>query len=303
MGRRNQRGPISDLGPAGNPARLASVRRDSFEVGVDGGLLRGWVVGHGDPVLLLHGGPGLPWTYLQALVDEICDGYQVAAYQQRGLPPTTAGAPFDLPTQVGDVVAVLDGLGWDRAVVIGHSWGGHLLLHVLAAHPERVAAAMVVDPLGGVGDGGEAQFGAELLRRTPAHDVERLEELDRQAMGGQGTEADAVESLRLMWPAYFAHPAAAPPCPELRLSLEAYSATFESLHTELPGLAGRLVGLTVPTLFVHGAGSPMPVTASTDTAQAIGPAAEVQVLDGAGHFVWLDRPGVVRSALDRLVND
>lgn len=123
MGRRNQRGPISDLGPAGNPARLASVRRDSFEVGVDGGLLRGWVVGHGDPVLLLHGGPGLPWTYLQALVDEICDGYQVAAYQQRGLPPSTAGAPFDVPTQVGDVVAVLDGLGWDRAVVIGHSWG------------------------------------------------------------------------------------------------------------------------------------------------------------------------------------
>ena len=122
-------------------------------------------------------------------------------------------------------------------------------------------------------------------------------------MDGQGTEADAVESLRLYWPAYFADPAAAPPFPHLQLSLEAYSATFESLHAELPGLAGRLAGLAVPTLFLHGAASPMPFAASTDTAQAIGLAAAVQLLDGAGHFVWLDRPGAVRAALDHLVND
>ena len=296
-------GVISDPGPACNPARLASVLSDSFEIGVDGGLLRGSVVGRGDAVLLLHGGPGLPWTYMQALVDEICGGYQVAIYQQRGLPPSTAGGPFDVPTQVADVLAVLDGLGWQRAVVIGHSWGGHLLLHLLAAHPERVAAAMAVDPLGGVGDGGEAQFEAELNRRTPLESVARAQELDQRAMDGQGTEADALESLRLYWPVYFANPAAAPPCPDMQMSVEAYSATFESLHTELPGLAGRLVGLAVPTLFMHGASSPMPVTASTDTAQAIGPAAAVQVLDGVGHFAWLDRPGVVRAALDRLIND
>jgi pimeloyl-ACP methyl ester carboxylesterase len=278
------------------------VLSDSFEIGVDGGLLCGSVEGKGDHVLLLHGGPGLPWTYLQSLVDEISDGYQVAAYQQRGLPPSTAGAPFDVPTQVADVVAVIDGLGWDRAVVIGHSWGGHLLLHLLAAHPERVAAAIVVDPLGGVGDGGEAQFEAELNGRTPPESVERAEALDRLAMEGKGTPADAVESLRLYWPAYFANPAAAPPFPDMQISVEAYSATFESMHAELPALAGRLAGLPVPTVFIHGAASPMPVTASTDTADAIGPSASVQVLDGVGHFPWLDRPGVVRDALDHLVH-
>lgn len=278
------------------------MRCESFDVGVDGGLLRGSVVGKGDAVLLLHGGPGLPCTYLQPLMDEVSDGYRVATYQQRGLPPSTAGAPFDVSSQVADVVAVLDGLGWERAVVIGHSWGGHLLLHLLAAHPDRVAAAMVVDPLGGVGDGGEAAFEAELIRRTPAKDVERLKELDRKSVDGQATEADAVESIQLLWPAYFANPAAAPPCPDLQLSVDAYSATYESLRTELPALAGRLEGLAVPTLFVHGSASPMPVTASTDTAQAIGPAAAVQVLEGIGHFAWLERPGALRAALDRLAN-
>ncbi len=271
-----------------------------FEVAVVGGALGGFVAGRGDPVLLLHGGPGLSWTYLEPLLDELAGGYRVAVYQQRGLPPSTAGPPYDLATQVADATAVLDALGWQRAAVVGHSWGGHLLLHLLAARPERVAAALIVDTLGGVGDGGEAEFDAEMLRRTPPQDVERVEELERRAMAGEGTEDDLAESLRLLWPAYFANPASAPPPPEMQLSVEAYAATFAALHAELPALAARLAGVTVPTLFVHGAGSPMPVAASTETARAIGSAAAVQVLGGAGHFPWLERPGALRAALERV---
>jgi proline iminopeptidase len=272
-----------------------------FEVAVEGGLLRGSVAGQGAPVLLLHGGPGLPWTYLQPLVDELAESYQVATYQQRGLPPSSAGAPYDLHTQVGDVVAVLDGLGWERAIVAGHSWGGHLLLHLLAEHPEPVVAALVIDPLGGVGDGGEAEFDAELIRRTPAQDVARVQHLEQQALAGRGSEADLMESMRLLWSGYFADPVAAPPFPDLRFAVDAYAATFASLHDALPGLAARLAGVAVPTLFVHGGASPMPVSASTDSAEAIGPAAAVEILDEAGHFPWIERPGAVRAALDRLV--
>ena len=273
---------------------------EAFEVTVEGGRLRGTIAGQGEPVLLLHGGPGLPATYLQSLMDELSAAYRVALYQQRGLPPSTAGAPYDLRTQVADVAAVLDALGWERAIVAGHSWGGHLLLHVLADLPERVAAALVIDPLGGVGDGGEAEFDAEMKRRTPPEDVERAERLDKQAMEGRGTEAELSESMGLFWPAYFAEPAKAPPFPDLTFSLEAYAATFAALHHELPRLAGRLAGSEVPTLFVHGAASPMPLTASTDSAEAIGPAATVEVLAGAGHFPWVERPGALRSSLERL---
>jgi proline iminopeptidase len=276
------------------------VSGEDFEVAVERGLLRGSLAGHGEPVLLLHGGPGLPWTYLQPLVDELAGGYRVAVYQQRGLPPSTAGTPYDVGTQVADVVAVLDGLGWDRAVVAGHSWGGHLLLHVLAGRSERLSAALVIDPLGGVGDGGEAEFDAEMLRRTPAEDLARVRHLEEEAMAGRGTESDLRESTRLLWPAYFADPAAATPFPDLAFSLEAYAATFASLHEQLPGLAAQLPGIDVPTLFVHGAASPMPVAASTATAEAIGRPASVTVVDDAGHFPWVERPGAVLAALDRL---
>jgi proline iminopeptidase len=285
----------------GARTRVVAMPAAQFEAEVPGGLLRGLVAGDGERVLLLHGGPGLPWTYLQPLVDELAAGHRVAVYQQRGLAPSTAGAPYDVATQAEDVVAVLAALGWERAAVIGHSWGGHLLMHVLAARPGCVRAALILDTLGAVGDGGEAAFDDELLRRTPPQDVERVEHLERQAMAGAGSEADLAESMRLLWPAYFADPAAAPPAPELTLSVEAYAATFASLHAELPALAARIAGLEVPTLFLHGGGGPMPVSASGDSARVIGAAAEIEVLERAGHFPWLELPGCVGEALDRLL--
>jgi pimeloyl-ACP methyl ester carboxylesterase len=273
----------------------------TFAADVPGGSLGGTVAGAGPAVLLLHGGPGLSCDYLQPVVDELAGGYRVAVYQQRGLAPSTALEPYDMATQTDDVAAVLDALGWAEAAIVGHSWGGHLLLHVLGRHPGRVSAALVIDPLGGVGDGGEELFDAELMRRTPQRDLARVEHLEQQAMAGLGSDEDVLESLRLLWPAYFADPSNAPPLPPMRLSVEAYAATFESLHAELPALAARLSGVTVPTLFLHGGAGPTPISASADTAGAIGSAAAVDVLPGAGHFPWYEHPGCVREALDRLL--
>ena len=54
-----------------------------------------------------------------------------------------------------------------------------------------------------------------------------------------------------------------------------------------------------PVGFVHGSRSPMPVAASTDAADRI-PGAWVEIVDGAGHFVWVEAPGAIRTALRRL---
>ena len=140
------------------------------------GGLAGWVTGSGPAVLLLHGGPGMT-DYMQSLLPEL-DGYRVASFQQRGVAPSTLAGPFDVPTLRDDVIDVLDTLGWESPTMIGHSWGGHLLCHLLAATPARVGAGLLVDPLGAVGDGGLASFQAELARRLPEATLARLDELD-----------------------------------------------------------------------------------------------------------------------------
>ena len=79
--------------------------RDAFTIAVPGGLLGGWLAGAGPPVLLLHGGPGLSFEYLDELGDELATDFRLAAYQQRGLEPSTLNGPF---TIVGGRVTEMD---------------------------------------------------------------------------------------------------------------------------------------------------------------------------------------------------
>src|SRR5919199_2465802 len=104
-----------------------------FTVTTDAGELAGHRIGHGPRVLLLHGGPGLSGDYLEGLVDELAGRFEVAVFQQRGLAPSTEDGPFTVSRAIDDVAAVLHGLGWARALLLGHSWGGHLALHVAVA--------------------------------------------------------------------------------------------------------------------------------------------------------------------------
>ena len=115
------------------------IERSAFTATSDVGTLGGWVVGDGPPVLLLHGGPGLGYDYMEPLIAELQTDFRVAIFQQRGLEPLTVEGPFTIARAIEDVVCVLDALGWSRALVVGHSWGGHLALRFAAAHPERHA--------------------------------------------------------------------------------------------------------------------------------------------------------------------
>src|SRR5262245_53036657 len=153
--------------------------------------------GDGPPVLLLHGGPGLGFDYLRDLADELAEENDVAWYQQRGLEPSAPHGPYSVRVDVDDARRVLDALGWELAYVVGHSWGGHLALHVAAALPERLLGTLAVDPLGAIGDGGWAEFDEEMFRRTPAAVRERARELDELAMAGAVDDALALEGMRL----------------------------------------------------------------------------------------------------------
>jgi pimeloyl-ACP methyl ester carboxylesterase len=261
--------------------------------------LAGLRAGNGPPVLLLHGGPGLGFDYLRDLAEELAEENDVAWYQQRGQPPSAVEGPHTVAADVDDARRVLDELGWERAYVVGHSWGGQLALHVAEAMPDRLRGVLCVDPLGAVGDGRWPEFDEEIFRRTPESVRARARELDELSMKGEADDALALEAMRLVWPAYFADPEAAPPMPELRMASERSAQMVQSINAELPKLEAGLSQIRVPVGFVHGSRSPMPLEASTDAAERI-PGAWVDVVEGAGHFIWVEAPGAVRDSLRRL---
>ncbi len=275
----------------------------SFAVSVPGGQLAGVCAGSGPSLLVLHGGPGMS-DYTGWFAGELA-GWTALRYTQRGVVPSTTSGPFTVPQHVDDAIAVLDHHRVSSAVVLGHSWGGYLAMHLAAAGPDRVAGLVLVDSLGAVDDGGFAPFAAELAARAGPKVMAEVVALDEVAGATPGSpEASAAElrSLRLMWPAYFADSAAAPPMPDdLRLSRECYAGTFESIGTAQADdwLVRQLAGYQGPVEVLAGGASPFPLTTAQSTA-ALFADAGLAVAAGAGHFPWHECPGCVAAALDRI---
>jgi proline iminopeptidase len=269
-----------------------------FETDTGAGVIVGWQTGDGPALLMLHGGPGLS-DYL-SLIEGETRGWRSIRFQQRGVAPSALTGPFTVERHVADAVAVLDAAGVAEAVVLGHSWGGHLAMQLAVAAPERVAGLVLVDPLGAAGpDGGASDLGQALVSRLDEAALARLGELAGQAGDRVPTDEEALEQLRVLWPAYFAVPAQAPPLPAgLAMSVTGNEETAASVAESLAsGFGERLRAVRVPAVFVLGEMSPMPVAQGKQTA-ALLPEAEVVVVPGAGHLPWHEQPGSVAGALD-----
>jgi pimeloyl-ACP methyl ester carboxylesterase len=277
------------------------MERTLFTAATSSGELGGWVTGDGPPVLLLHGGPGLGFEYMDDVVVEIAPRCRTATFQQRGLSPSALEGEFTIAEAVADIVAVLDALGWKTAYLLGHSWGGHLALHAAVAIPERLLGVLAIDPLGAVGDGGAAAFGAELFARLADDSRPRLEQLAAKEEADGLSLDEEVEQLRLLWPSYFADSATAPEMPQVRMAPGSSAGLWGDIVACLPALEADLPSIAVPVGVLMGEGSPIPMTAGSDTADRI-PGGWSYVLPGAGHFVWIESPGAVLAALDRLIS-
>ncbi len=114
--------------------RKVETRTGAFEV---------LEAGEGPAVLLLHGWPesARAWRHqLTALADA---GYRAIAYNQRGYggsyaPEEVAG--YNLFQLAGDAVAMLDALGVEQAVVVGHDWGAPVAYHCALLRADRFRA-------------------------------------------------------------------------------------------------------------------------------------------------------------------
>ncbi len=100
-------------------------------------------LGSGPLVLLCHGFPECShaWHHqMQALADA---GYRAVAPDMRGYGASDAPAAvedYSLLHLVGDMVGLLDALGEDQAVVVGHDWGAPVAWHCALLRPDRFRA-------------------------------------------------------------------------------------------------------------------------------------------------------------------
>ncbi|HEX6422872.1 MAG TPA: alpha/beta hydrolase [Acidimicrobiales bacterium] len=127
---------------APDPAVPAARRRTVAVGDVDLSVLD---AGDGFPVVLSHGFPELAYSWRHQIPALAAAGCRVLAPDQRGYGRSArpeAVEDYDIVHLTGDLLALLDDIGEERAVYVGHDWGAMVVWQLALSAPERVAGVV-----------------------------------------------------------------------------------------------------------------------------------------------------------------
>ncbi|MFI6818973.1 alpha/beta fold hydrolase [Nonomuraea sp. NPDC050328] len=265
------------------------------------------------PVILVHGGPGAPSPEPSPLAPALAaEGFDVYDYHQVGAGlssrlPDVSG--YTVARHVADLDAIRVTLGADRVVLAGVSWGGQLVAAYLAAHPDRVARAVVASPgtlwpaayadNRQLTEGGSRDQNAVLWERHPrflaAHLVAGIAGprvahvlLPDEAMDG---EYEAMVGDLDMRAGCAGQPSRVPRWG----SGYGFWANAMSVRdaAEVADPRPALRRVTVPVLVVRGSCDYLVPEVAGEYAEVL-PGARLRTIDGAGHELAHDRPDEYR---------
>ena len=268
-------------------------------------------LGHGPPIIVLHGGPDFDHFYLLPEMDKLAESFRLIYYDQRGRGRSAEGTrPEDVTIQseMDDLTMIQDHFGLELSALLGHSFGGLLAMEYATRHPERVSHLILMNTAPG-------SHSDLLVFREHLHDLRTSEEkelLQALASGPAFRQGDlSVESD--LYRIHF-RPAVHPTDLEnlvarLRKNFTEETVvlareiehrlnneTWDQEHYDLLPLLGRL---KAPTLLIHGDRDFIPFGVATRIVRAI-PSSTLSLLSDCGHFAYLERPDEVHRLIVEL---
>lgn len=258
--------------------------------------------GSGTPLLVLHGGPGVPSYYLKPLA-ALGDDRPVIFYDQLDAGHSGQGTDTSLWTIdrfMKELQAVRDALGLTKVHLYGHSWGSMLAVDYLLTKPRGVQSCILASPPISIA---RWQHDADSLVRTLPDSVQEV--IHRHETAGT---TDSPEYQNAMMQFYFQFLARKQP----------WSADIDSSFAQMnPALYGYMNGpseftltgtlrnydrtaqlheIAIPTLFIAGQYDEA-VPSTVKSYQKLVPNAELVVVPDAGHLAMQDNPDAYIMAL------
>ncbi len=269
-------------------------------------------VGEGRPIIVLHGGPDFDHYYLLPEMDRLADSFRLVYYDQRGRGRSNGAVEPDqvsLHSEIQDLNCVRRHFGLDSVAVLGHSWGGLLAMEYATRYPDRVSHLILVNTAPASAEDSLA-FRQHLLRTRPAGDVERMRALASSARYQAGDLEAEAEYYRLHFSVALRQPER---LEQLIGRLRAYfsregvltaRAIEQRLYDETWRSGGydlipKLQAIDIPTLVLHGENDVVPVALAARIAQAM-PCGRLVVLEGCGHFAYLESSDSVHEHVEAL---
>jgi proline iminopeptidase len=280
--------------------------------------------GTGTPILTVHGGPGFPPTQPWRAAPLLADRFRLIYYHQRGCGQSTRpissfpgpnmygnmrqlNQSLGLGAQVADIERIRGILGVDKLILIGHSFGADLAAFYAAEFPEHIRALVYVAPADlVVMPNPDSDLFSLVRQRLPAgmrpeYEAYMTEYLD---FGRAFRRTEAESSAFYGRFANYYGAATGLHAPE---SSDASAAGFVPLAAfcgmgKHHDYSAALRAIHAPVLVIHGANDLQPESASRHFAAYFGGSRFVTV-EGAGHFVFDDRPQEFAAAVRGFLTD
>jgi 3-oxoadipate enol-lactonase len=234
------------------------------------------------PVVVFSHGFLMDHTMFDRQVTALAPQYRVITWDERGHGGTLATGEFTYWDSAADVLALLDELGVERAVLAGMSQGGFLSLRAALTAPDRVRALVLIDTQAGVEDPAAAPGYEQLHQVWLDHGPGPVQEVVASIILGPGQWDDwyakwdeqyaAGDMGQLTWP-------------------------FRCLM-DRDDITGRLAEITCPTLIVHGtADAAIPLTRAEAVRDGLGGPVTLVPVEGAAHASNVTHPDEVNQAI------
>jgi proline iminopeptidase len=293
----------------------AGAQAVESRIPVDSGSLYARVIGTGQPMIVLHGGPDFDHGYLLPDLDRLADAFRLIYYDQRGRGLSAEhvrAEDVSLASDVEDVDRVRRRFQLSETVLLGHSWGTVLALEYALRHPTRVSHLVLMNPAP-VSTAGVALLRTSYLAQLGA-DMDR----QRTILASDAYQSGDPDAVTARYRIHFEH--ALVRADDYARLMRAMQAGFvrqgkdgivkaRAVEDRLmedtwarPGydLLPSLHALRIPTLVIAGDRDFIPVEIAREIAQAI-PGARLVVVKDCGHFSYLECGDAVRAALDDFV--
>lgn len=260
-------------------------------------------VGNGDPLLLLHGGPGAHHDYLYPQMLFLAERHRLITYDQRGggKSRTDDPSPITWRTHVDDVAAMVKHFELGAPTIVGYSWGGLLaMLYAIEAVEGRapMPARLVLISPAPITRSWRAEFEQNLAERSRSAEILAMRaELAASGLRESDPARYRQRGFELSVAGYFADPSRADSLTPFRVMAKVQQSTWESLGDY--DLRESLQQVRVPSLVLHGRHDPIPLASAEAAAQRLD--ATFVVLEQCGHVPYVEQLTALSSAIEEFL--
>jgi proline iminopeptidase len=247
----------------------------------DGTVLHYDVVGKGETVVLLSGGPGFSPEYLRPVAEKLAGKHRFVLFHQRGTGKSV------IETYSAETLKL--------ATLAGHSFGGILAMMYARQHPQRIRALAMIDA-GGPTLAAVEKFNANLSSRFTEADNAKIKEWSAPEKMKEDRRRAVLEITKAKSGAYFADPKKAHLLTEPMTIESFHDGVFWAVVMQMMALDLRegLEKVKAPVLVLHGKQDPLE---TAEEVHAAFPGSKLVVIENAGHFPWLEQEEVFYRAL------